>query len=109
MLSDTIIAAPFQSAVRLHSLTAASAPTAAPSDADVGRRLFKIRTADSGGRRTSANILVNRMYTWRGYATSGTASVESEDTSRVTLVAVDRDQTIGTISIGFDGRKGLLV
>ena len=109
MLSDTIIAAPFQPAAPLRSLTVGPAQTAAPSDGDLGRRLFKIRTANSGGHRTSANILVDRMYTWRGYDTSGAAGAGSEDASRVTLVAVDHDQTIGTISIRFDSANGLLV
>jgi hypothetical protein len=109
MLSDTIIAAPFQTAVHMHSLTVGPTPTAGPSETDVGRRLFKIRTADSGGHRNSANILVSRMYGWRGYDTSGATRARSEDANRVTLVAVDHDQTIGTISIGFDGANGLFV
>ena len=107
MLTDTIIAAPFEAARRLRSLTVGSAHTAVPSEMDVEQRLFKIRAADTGGRRSSANILVSRMYAWRGYQTGGLPS--HDDLDRVTLIAADHEQTIGTISIGFDGDNGLLV
>ncbi len=109
MLSDTIIAAPFQPAVRMQSLTLRPAHMAEPPETGVERRLFKIRAADSGGHRSSANILVSRMYAWRGYDTSAAMLEGGEDAHRVTLVAVDDDRTIGTISIGFDGDHGLLV
>lgn len=67
---------------------------------------YTIRAANSEGQRSSASILVNRMYGWRGYESSGLA----EDTDdRITLVATDHDATVGTLTIGFDGGDGLLV
>ena len=74
---------------------------------EVSRRLLTIRAADSEGHRSSAHILVNRMYTGRGY--SSTPLPESQNPSRITLVATDHDVTIGTITVGFDGVDGLLV
>ena len=71
------------------------------------RRLLTIRAADSEGHRSSAHILVNRMYAWRGYSTAPVP--ESGGSSRITLIASDHDVTIGTITVGFDSTDGLLV
>lgn len=70
-------------------------------------RLFKIRAASSRGRRSSANILIQRRYAWRGYETAPLPHEPDHD--RITLVASDGDATIGTMSVGFDGASGLLV
>lgn len=80
-----------------------------PVDA-VGQRLFKIRAADTEGHRSSASILVNRRYAWRGYRNASSSTPRASDNQdRITLVAVGHDETIGTISIGFDGSHGLFV
>lgn len=71
-------------------------------------RLCTVRAADSDGRRSSANILVNRMYAWRGYDCAQ-GSAESRSQNRITLVATEHDSTVGTLTIGFDGADGLLV
>ena len=72
-MSDTIIGAPFES--HLRSVLAEHA------DSDERENLsscgmFKIRAADSKGRRSSARILVNRMYASRGYHRTTTAPDE---------------------------------
>ncbi len=74
---------------------------------EIGSRLYRIRSADSGGQRSSASILVNRMYATRGYA-SRPLPDESSPT-RITLVASDHESTVATISIGFDSSDGLQV
>lgn len=74
---------------------------------DVGRRLIQIRSANTHGQRSSASILINRMYSWRGYQTS--ALPEEAPPSRLTLVASDHDETVGTITVGFDQGEGLYV
>lgn len=71
-----------------------------------GQKLFKIRLADSDGRRKSASFLVKRRYAWRGYAAGGTAGVQP---NRITLSASDHDETIATISVGLDSVIGLFV
>ena len=73
----------------------------------VSRRLLTLRAADSEGHRSSAHILVNRMYAARGYST--TPLPEGPNANRITLIATDNDITIGTITVGFDGPDGLLV
>jgi hypothetical protein len=76
-------------------------------DAEEASRLFKIRAADSYGHRSSANILINRMYAMRGY--KGTPLASHEAPHRITLMATEKDETLGTITIGFDSANGLLV
>ena len=71
------------------------------------RCLLTIRVADSQGHRSSAHILVNRMYQARGY--SVTPLPDTPPANRITLIATDHDVTIGTITVGFDGEDGLLV
>lgn len=108
VLGNTIIAAPFDAHLRALVLEDMDAELLADSSA--GEQLFKIRAADSAGHRSSASILVNRMYAWRGYHTNGASgSPRLDDSNRITLVAVGHDETIGTISIGFDNPQGLFV
>jgi hypothetical protein len=66
---------------------------------------IKVRLADSECRRSSASYLIQRMYAWRGYATSPL----SDDPNRMTLVAFDVDDIVATITVGLDADKGLLV
>lgn len=103
MVSGTSICEPFES----NSLHALMADEAVDAYWDGSQRLFKIRAADSEGHRSSANILVQRRYAWRGYATS--LPTTDSTSNRVTLIAVDGDETVGTMSVGFDGPDGLLV
>lgn len=69
------------------------------------RRLFSVRAADSLGHRSSATILVNRLYARRGYVSNATAEGSRHC---ITLVAHQHDETIGTMTIGFDNGRGLL-
>jgi len=71
------------------------------------RRLLTIRAADCEGERSSAHILVNRMYATRGYTTS--TLHEDSSANRITLMASDEGETVGTITVSFDGPQGLLV
>ena len=64
-----------------------------------------IRVADLLGDRSFAHILVNKMYQARGYS----VLPETQNTNRVTLIAMDHGVTIGTITVGFDGPGGLVV
>jgi hypothetical protein len=74
---------------------------------EVGRRLYRIRSADSGGQRSSASILINRMYATRGYASRPLPDASSP--TRITLVASDHESTVATITVGFDSSDGLQV
>ena len=111
MAPDTIISAVEECGGGLRSMLAQAhevqAKLALSVDEEVSLRLFKIRAADTAGQRSSANILINRRYSWRGYEVP---SLQDDDNlARITLVASDEDTTIGTLSVGFDGAGGLLV
>jgi hypothetical protein len=67
---------------------------------------FKIRLANSEGRRESADLLIREMYSWRGYDTAG---VLNDEPNRITLMADLRGNAIGTLTIGIDSTAGLLV
>ncbi|MFS8082415.1 MAG: N-acyl amino acid synthase FeeM domain-containing protein, partial [Ginsengibacter sp.] len=108
MSKDTIISAELEPEGRLRSMLAGSehAKLDISVDDEVSLRLFKIRAADTEGRRSSANILINQRYSWRGYEVP---LLQQDDLDRITLVASDEETTIGTLSVGFDGSGGLLV
>ena len=71
----------------------------------LGRKEFKIRLADTHGQRSSASMLIKKMYSWRGYQTEFNMG---DQPNRMTLVASSNDHAIGTITIGFDSPIGLL-
>jgi len=81
------------------------APSDTPAVADTPGGL-KIRAADTHGVRSSASILVSRRYASRGYQVAPMAI--QEHANRVTLVASDHDQVVGTLTVGFDSEEGLL-
>lgn len=72
----------------------------------VERQQFWIRLANTPERRETANVLIDRMYAWRGYDRN---SLGNENPQRVTLIAYGMDnQAIGTITVGMDSPDGLL-
>ena len=105
--SKTIVGIPFESPHPLTSLVLDQPESPEVRDLAVNRRLFKIRLADSDGRRSSASMLINKMYSWRGYNTSSPPT--GENPNRITLVASDEGETLGTLSLGLDSEIGLLV
>ncbi|WP_280152223.1 long-chain N-acyl amino acid synthase [Piscinibacter sp. XHJ-5] len=76
------------------------------TDETIGARVVTLRAADTGGHRSSAQILVHRMYAGRGYKTSTDTPTPASNV--VTLIACDQGETIGTISVSFDSPRGLL-
>lgn len=70
-------------------------------------KLFKIRFADSDGRRRSASFLVQRRYAWRGYQVDAPVAGQN---GRITLSAFDGDDVVATITVGHDSSaSGLFV
>lgn len=103
--SDTIIGV-HESHPVLRSLIQGTAEADEAAEGEVSR-LFKIRSADSHGQRSSASVLINRMYAARGYLTTPIPRFQMP--SRITFTATEHEETIGTITIGFDGEAGLHV
>ncbi len=107
MIGNTIIGAAFESKQIRNLVVDGGTDAFVEPDAGFSRRLFKIRAADAGGHRSSASILVHRMYASRGYLS--TSLPEQQCLNDITLVANDSEETIGTMSVGFDKPGGLLV
>jgi hypothetical protein len=103
----TIVGVPFESPHALTSLVLDQPDSSDVSDLASSRKLFKIRLADTAGRRSSASMLINKMYTWRGYG--GAKLPAANHPHRITLVASDEGETLGTLTLGLDSRIGLLV
>ena len=102
---QTIIGVPFESPHPLRSML--SKGEAANDVPERTQRLFTIRAANSLGQRSSASILINRMYAARGYRCSGLPVEASSD--KITLTACEHDDVMGTITVGFDSLEGLAV
>lgn len=67
---------------------------------------FQVRLASSRGRRNKSSMLVNRMYSWRGY--KGTARIdEPSNPNLITLQACREDKVFGTLCLGLDSEAGL--
>src|SRR5690242_20362537 len=100
--SDTIVSIPRSS--RLEPLVHN------PADLDEGRDFretrFKIRLANTEGRRSTASYLIERRYAWRGYQVAPLGEMPA---NLITLAAFDNDQPIATLTVGTDSGSGLAV
>lgn len=103
---DTIVGVPFEYDRNIRSLCQELPETTGTTELATQQREFKIRLADNAGQRSSASMLINKMYSWRGY---GSSTSLDRDPNRITLLASAGESTIGTISINFDSPIGLLV
>ncbi|SFG82489.1 hypothetical protein SAMN05518865_11991 [Duganella sp. CF458] len=52
-----------------------------------------------------ASLLINKMYSWRGYAGPHQLPV---DPNRITLTASDKGEVVGTLTLGLDSPNGIL-
>ncbi len=75
------------------------------ADALIERKNFMIRLADTDHGRSSASMLINKMYGWRGY---GDAHEVKGGPDRITLTATNKQYLISTITLGIDSENGLL-
>jgi hypothetical protein len=67
---------------------------------------FHVRMASTGGHRSESEMLVNRMYAWRGYKLATARSPQSAN--EMILQACRGDTTIGTLTLRLDSQCGLL-
>jgi hypothetical protein len=99
----TIIA--FQSPYRLKDLCLDQSADPLNVETHVSKQEFKVRLATTEDRRKSAGLLIEKMYSWRGYETDPL----SRDSGKITLVAHQEDKVAGTVTLGLDGPRGLVV
>ena len=72
----------------------------------IERSDFHIRLANSRGRRNRSSLLIQRMYSWRGYHSKANEDpVQHAD--QVTLQACRDDNVFGTLTVNFDSESGL--
>ena len=74
-------------------------------DVTINESVFGIRAADVDEQRSSASMLISKMYAWRGY--SGNHQI-GNDPNRITLTASNKSGVIGTLSLNLDSEVGLL-
>lgn len=102
--SKTIVDLPFE-ASRIMQVMSLARDESGGHEIPLSEQQFKLRLANSEGKRESASLLINKMYNWRGYDTVGLC----EDTpNRITLMADTAGEPIGTLTIGLDSPGGLL-
>ena len=65
------------------------------------RRQFKIETVHDPARHCSASSLLSKRYGWRGYGAVRLPAIGTD--SHVTLAATHEGETMGTMTVGFDG------
>jgi len=69
------------------------------------RQEFKVRLATTEDRRKSASLLIEKMYSWRGYD----ADALIQDPNKITLVAYQEENVAGTLTLGLDSPGGMVV
>lgn len=99
----TIVA--FHSPYRLKDLCIDQSAETPVEETRGGRQEFKVRLATTEDRRKSASLLIEKMYSWRGYDTDAL----SRDPNKITLVAYQDDTVVGTLTLGLDAPGGLVV
>lgn len=66
------------------------------------------RVAVEPSEIAAAGLLVDERYAWRGYAKpSPHLAYKEPQHHRITLIAVDQTQTVGTLTLGLDSDRGL--
>lgn len=75
-----------------------------PPDATKRQEAMTIRLADTEGQRNRANMLLERMYSWRGY---GTNHKLRPAPNSITFTATSEEDVIGTLTLTVDSPGGL--
>jgi hypothetical protein len=75
-----------------------------PSLSGTAEESMTIRLADCDGHRNRANMLLSRMYSWRGYGTDHRLSTAP---NCVIFTASTQDDLIGTLTLTVDSDAGL--
>jgi len=68
------------------------------------RQAITLCVANTESERNSANMLINRMYSWRGYGANHQVSANDHST---TFTASSEGRVIGTLTLAVDSEAGL--
>lgn len=99
----TIVA--FQSPYRLKDLCLDQSAELAEEGIRNGRQEFKVRLATTEDDHKSASLLIEKMYSWRGYEVDPLG----QNPNKITLVAHRENIVAGTVTLGLDNPRGLVV
>jgi hypothetical protein len=99
----TIVA--FQSPYRLKDLCIDQSADQPGEAARVSKQEFKVRLATTEDRRKSASLLIEKMYSWRGYE----ADALGKDPHKITLMSYQEENVVGTLTLGLDSPDGMVV
>jgi hypothetical protein len=99
----TIVA--FQSPYQLKDLCIDQSTEPDKEETQGGKQEFKVRLATTEDRRKEASLLIEKMYSWRGYE----ANPLGQDPNKITLVAYQEDKVVGTLTLGLDSPGGMVV
>ena len=99
----TIVA--FQSPYQLKDLCPDQSKDSSSEETQGAKQEFKVRLATNEDRRKSASLLIEKMYSWRGYGTDALG----HDPNKITLVAYQDDRVVGTLTLGLDSPRGMVV
>jgi len=75
------------------------------NNVQMGSQKFKIRLTCDTQHTQSANLLIRKMYSWRGYATG--ASTVNTAPNNICLSVFSAEQAIGTLTLGLDSSAGM--
>jgi hypothetical protein len=75
-----------------------------PAHRGHGEDSMTIRLADCDGHRSRANMLLNRMYSWRGYGSNHRLPAAP---NCITITATSQDDVIGTLTLTVDSPEGM--
>jgi hypothetical protein len=103
-MGSTILAMPSLGTARRRHATRYAEPGPLNVHDAVKKNQFKIRLANMHDIRKEACMLIQERYAERGYGTQELA----EDPRRLTIVAYEGSDAVGTLSVGFDSASGLL-
>lgn len=98
----TIVA--FQSPYRLKDLCLDQGADPANDETRGDKQEFKVRLATTEDRRKSASLLIEKMYSWRGYKVDALG----QDPNKIIIVAYQEDKVVGTMTLGLDSPDGLV-
>ncbi len=71
----------------------------------MAQQKFKIRLTRDTEHAHSANLLIRKMYSWRGYETH--SSTVKHAPNNICLSVFSAEQAIGTLTLGIDSAEGL--
>lgn len=100
----TIVEMDFAAPPALSELCISSPEAPATRELPLAQNQLKIRLANTEARHHSASLLLDKMYSWRGYMA---AARFDGIPNRVTLVAALHQHVVGTLTLCFDSTVGL--